>query len=47
MEFVFWLTVLVLWFIIVIKGLVWIERALNNCLDRWFVRVETNDEGDV
>ena len=46
-ELIFWLTILGLWFTVVIKGLGWIERAFDNYLDRWFVRVETNREGDV
>ena len=47
MELIFWLTMLGGWFIVVIKGLGWIGRALDSYLDRWFIRVETNGEGDV
>ena len=47
MELIFWLAVLGVWLIVVIKGLCWIERAFDNYLDRWFIRFETNGEGDI
>ena len=47
MELIFWSTMLGLWFIVVINGLGWIERAFDNYLDRWLVKAETNGEGDI
>jgi hypothetical protein len=46
-ELIFWLTVLGVWLTVVIKGLAWFERCIDNYLDRWFARQETNDEGDI
>jgi hypothetical protein len=47
LELIFWLTILGLWITVVIKGLAWFERTLDSYLDRWFVGIETNYEGDV
>lgn len=47
LELIFWLLVLGAWFTVVVKGLAWIEANIDHYLDRFFVRNETNGEGDI
>jgi hypothetical protein len=46
-ELIFWLLVLGAWLVTVVKGLAWIEHVIDNYLDRFFARNETNGESDI
>ena len=43
----FWVLVLFGWLTFVCYGLRWIERKIDNWLDRLFCRAETEDEADI